>query len=81
MKKKGVFEMCKVIEEWNLGQTGIYVLLLNEETPFKPFWKYRIGGKIYDPVPVTGSNKAISVKGEGDFVGKEVEFLNEKVLP
>ena len=68
--------MCKVIEEWHLDKNGLYVLLLNEETPFKPFWKYRIGGKIYEPVPITGSNKAISVKGEGGFVGQKVEFLS-----
>ena len=55
------------------------ILILDEKIPSKAFKKYRIGGKEYEAIPVhvPGENllKAIGLKGEGEFTGKEVEFI------
>lgn len=77
--------MCKVIEEWQpVKDKKLFILYLDEVTPDKPFWNYRIGGKIFKPVPMTfyrsGADvkiqeSCIAVEAEGGFVGKEVEFV------
>lgn len=77
--------MCKVIETWQpVKDKNIFILYLDEETPFKPYWNYQIGGKVYKPVPMTFSKydsalksrkKCIAVEGAENFVGKEVKFI------
>ena len=79
--------MCRVIEEWQpVKDKEIFILYLDEETPDKSYWNYRIGGKIYKPVPMTfsrsGNNvsvreRAVAIESNsGGFVGKEVEFVS-----
>ena len=68
--------MYRVIDAWNVIGNGRYILTLNEDTPLEPYNNYRIGGEIYKPLPLTGSRRWIAVKGKGNFVGKEVEFVN-----
>lgn len=74
--------MHKVIDEWNAAK-DYFILTLNEEIPHRPFWKYRIDGKEYDPVPhhmngpieVQLKNICIRAPKGSTFVGKEVEFV------
>lgn len=71
--------MAKVIEQWRPLNDGRSVLILDTEVPAKPFKGYRIEGKNYEPeqIHVQGAFllKVIAIKGEGSFVGKEVEFI------
>ena len=77
--------MCKVIDVWRPLQNKICILYLDEKTPLKPYLNYRIEGNIYKPVPMSfhrnSSNiqvqeNCIAIEAEGNFVGKEVEFVN-----
>lgn len=69
--------MCKVIKEWQPLKNELYILYLDEKTPLKPYWNYRIEGKTYKPIPMTNTGgMCIALEGEGNFVGKEVEFVN-----
>ena len=68
--------MCKVVSQWNiLGDT--YLLTLDSPPPDEDFRAFRIGGKIYSPLYThnVGHND-IGVEGNGDFVGKQVEFVS-----
>lgn len=69
--------MCKVIGEWKpIKEKNLYVLTLDSPKPHKPYWKYRIDGENYEPVMIYDmGEKVIGVKGTGNFVGKEVEFV------
>lgn len=68
--------MCKVVDEWRPLKNELHVLYLDEKTPLKPYWNYRIDGKIYKPIPMSNTNgTCIALEGEGDFIGKEVEFV------
>lgn len=38
---------------------------------------YRIDGKVYTPIPMSQTNgKCIALRAQGDFIGKEVEFVD-----
>ena len=77
--------MRKIIEEWKpLPDKNIYILTLDKTVIIKnakdDFHNYRIDGKVYKPVPMSPSlsgTKCITVKGEGGFVGKTVEFVKD----
>ena len=73
----------KIIEEWKpVANKNIYVLTVDKIIPLitgEIYNNYRIDGKLYRPVSMSPSltgTKCIAVKGEGGFVGKEVEFVN-----
>ena len=77
--------MCKVIKQWRPVKNELCILYLDEETPSKSYWNYRIDDKIYKPIPMSfyrnnSSAKmcenCIAIEGEGIFVGKEVEFVD-----
>lgn len=65
--------MYTVVNEWQVGK--YMALFLNQDPPLKPYWKYRIDGVIYDPVPVYDLPKCIAIEAEGNFKGKTVEFV------
>lgn len=67
-----------VKEQWGV-QDDLIVLYLDEVIPrYKHYHSYRIDGIIYKPVPMShGNGKCIAIRGEGNFVGKEVEFIGE----
>ena len=69
--------MSKVTEQWSPLNDGRWVLYLDVPLPkYKPYRSYRIDGKIYKPIPMSHTGgKCIAIKGEGNFVGKEVEFV------
>ncbi|MBO6305373.1 MAG: hypothetical protein J6M62_09915 [Selenomonadaceae bacterium] len=69
--------MYKIVEEFDVKKDGLYVLTLDKELPFIPYTYYKIGGIKYKPVSVTGSRRWIALKGNGSFVGKNVEFVSE----
>ena len=66
--------MHKVIDELPLN--GKTILTLNDVRPLTEYNSYRIGGKVYAPISVSGSQKWIAVEGNGGFIGKEVEFVS-----
>lgn len=67
--------MCKVVDEVNVVN-DLFLLTLDSPPPNKPYWRYKIGGKVYDIVMVYDmGDKVISVHGPGNFVGDEVEFV------
>ena len=51
------------------------VMKLDEETPLTNYTKYRIDGKLYEPVIVYDAPQCIAVEALGDFEGKTVEFV------
>ena len=70
----------KVIEQWIFN--GIYVLMLDNKKVVSSskddYRSYRIDGVVYKPVPMSHpSDNFIAIKGTGNFVGKEVEFIKE----
>jgi len=74
----------KIIEEWKpFADKNLYILTVDEIIPLvtgEIYNFYRIDGKVYKPVPMSPSlsgTKCISVKGEGGFVGKTVEFVKD----
>lgn len=71
----------KVIEQWSFNE--VKVLLLDRAktvTSARDDYRYcRIGGLVYKPVPMShGNGLCIAIKGEGNFIGKEVEFIKEE---
>ena len=71
-----------VIEQWRPRQDDLCVLYLDRAktvTSARDDYRYyRIAGTIYKPVPMSHANgTCIAIKGEGNFVGKEVEFIKE----
>lgn len=71
-----------VIEQWRPQQNDICILYLDKAkvvtSADDDYRKYRIGGIIYKPVSMShGNGKCIAIKGTGNFVGKEVEFIKE----
>lgn len=72
--------MHTIIDEWTPLKDGRYILTLDKQIPSRAFKKYRIDGKDYVPVHVHMPGpyllKVIALEGEGNFVGKEVEFVN-----
>ena len=68
--------MCKVIEQWQVCHNLLALYLDGEIPHYKPYRNYRIEGAIYEPVSMSRTNgKCIAIKAEGNFVGKEVEFI------
>ena len=68
--------VAKVIGEWRPVKSELCVLYLEGEIPNKRYFQYKIDGKIYNYVPISAAgSKCIAIKGEGSFVGKEVEFI------
>ena len=71
--------MSRIVSEWAPLKDGQYILLLDSEVPNIKFTKYRIAGKEYEPlqihIPGEYLLKSIALKGEGGFVGKEVDFI------
>lgn len=68
--------MCKVVQEYDLTGKGGFALVLDEPIPLKRFYRFDIGGEIYEPVPLHGFKRnVIGVHGKGGFVGKPVEFV------
>lgn len=67
--------MCKIVEEWHAVK-DIYLLTLDSPPPKDGFKSVKIDGKVYKPLYThnVGQND-IGVKGDGNFVGKEVEFV------
>ncbi len=71
----------KIIEQWHFN--GISVLRLDKEkivrNASEDYRLYRIDGVIYKPVMMSHTDgKCIAIKAEGNFIGKEVEFLKEE---
>ena len=73
----------KIIEEWKpFVDKNLYILTVDKIIPLvtgEIYNNYRIDGKLYKPVPMSPSlsgTKCITIRGEGGFVGKEIEFLN-----
>jgi len=70
--KRRVIEQEKIFDKvW---------LILDGPTPTledAPYWKYRIDNVEYDPVPISHSygTNMIAIVAEGNFIGKEVEFI------
>lgn len=61
---------------------GLTLLALSEELPKKSWRHVIIGGKIYEPlIPMYAGdifhakNNSIGIRGEHDFIDKEVEFV------
>ena len=77
----------KIVEERRvLPNRNIYLLTLDEpvivRSAEEDYRNFRIDGKLYKPVPMSGQFlkiKFISVEGEGNFVGKEVEFTKDEI--
>ena len=68
----------KVIEQWNFNEVKVLLLdRVKTVTSARDDYRYcQIGGVVYKPVPMLhGNGKCVAVKAEGDFVGKEVEFI------
>lgn len=70
-----------IVEQWRPNNDELCILYLNEAktvtSPTDDYRNYRIDGKIYKPIPMSHTGgKCIAVRGEGNFVGKEVEFIN-----
>lgn len=70
----------KVIDQWRPRQTSLCVLYLDNPkvvtTSDEDYHNFRIDGTIYKPVPMShGNGKCIAIEGEGNFIGKEVEFI------
>ena len=68
----------KIVEQWNFN--GISVLRLDKakvvKTASDDYRLCRINRIIYEPCLMSHPDgRFISIKGEGDFVGKEVEFI------
>ena len=66
--------MIKIVDSWNVYDD--YVLLTVEKMPKHSYWKYKIDGKIYEPVPVYDAPNCIAIRAKGDFTGKYVEFID-----
>lgn len=69
-----------VIEQWRPQQNDLCVLYLDKakvvDSANDDYRNFRIGGITYEPVPMSHTNgKCIAIKGEGNFVGKHVEFV------
>ncbi len=69
--------MCQVTGQWSVRE-DLLVLYLDEEIPrYEPYRFYRIDGKVYTPIPMSQTNgKCIALRAQGDFIGKEVEFVD-----
>lgn len=69
-----------IVEQWRPNNDELCVLYLNEAkavtSPINDYRNYRIDGTIYKPIPMSHSEgKCIAIRGNGDFVGKTVEFI------
>ena len=59
--------MCQVTGQWSV----------REDLRYEPYRFYRIDGKVYTPIPMSQTNgKCIALRAQGDFIGKEVEFVD-----
>ena len=65
--------LIKVFKQLKAGKYS--VLLLDSEIPSAKFSKLLIAGKEYEPVIVFDLPDSIAVAAEGEFEGKEVEFI------
>ena len=73
----------KVTEQWRPRQSDLCILYLDNPkivtTPDDDYRNFLIEGVIYKPIPMShGNGKVIAINGEGNFVGKEVEFIKEE---
>lgn len=65
--------LIKVFKQLNAGKYS--VLLLDSKIPSSRFSKLVIAGKAYKPVIVYDLPDSIAIAAEGEFEGKEVEFI------
>lgn len=82
LSNKVVKMKYKVVSQWRPLQNELCVLYLDKAKTVTStqddYRYYQIDGMIYSPVSMSHTNgKCIAIKGTGDFVGKEVEFVNE----
>ena len=73
----------KVTGQWRPNGNKLCVLYLDNAklltSASDDYRFYRIDGMIYKPIPMSHANgKCIAINGEGNFVGKEVEFVKEE---
>lgn len=67
--------MLKIVDEFQIGKYMVLKLDGNIQDT-KDYRKYRIDGKIYNPVPVYDmGNNVIAVESENSFFGKTVDFV------
>ena len=69
-----------VINQWRPRKDDLCILYLGREkivaSASDDFRNYRIDGVVYKPVSMSHWNgRVIAIKGEGNFIGKEVEFI------
>ena len=64
----------RIIEDFQV--INMRVLVLNRDYEFGGFNRVLIDGKSY-PFSLNSIRNWVSIKSEGNFVGKEVEFIKE----
>ena len=70
---EGSEKMAKVTYAFAIS--NYTVMVLDEAPPLTNFTKYKIDGKLYEPVIVYDAVNTIAVEAFGDFEGKTVEFV------
>ena len=68
--------MIKIIDQVEVGKYT--VLFLDAPVPLKNFNMLKIDGILYETEIVYDSTKSIGVCGTGNFVGKEIDFVQQK---
>lgn len=64
--------MSKVVSEFRVKN---YIVLKLDKQPLTSYYKYRIDGKEYDPVPIYDMPGCIAIESEKSFIDKQVEFI------
>lgn len=67
--------MSKVIKEIHINET---VILIMDNIPQTPYTHFLIDGKMYVPLHVNDAKNCIAIISNEDFVGKEVDFLDNR---
>ena len=70
---EGSDKMAKVTYVFTISKYT--VMVLDEAPPLTNYTKYKIDGKLYEPVIVYDAPTSIAVEAFGDFEGKTVEFV------
>lgn len=67
--------MNKIVEQFTTGE--LTILILETLLPLSNFKKISIDGKEYEPEIVYDMENAIAINVDGDFLGKEIEFITQ----
>lgn len=70
MARRG--KMSKIVDEFEISE---YTVLRLDKMPESEYYKFRIEGREFEPVPIYDMPKCIAIEAKGNFVGKTVEFI------